>query len=265
MKIKFENPPISELVLATYFNPPIFDLKNEHIGLFWSKVRDQFPTVSQQAPVGGVEAFDSVGSEIFPMPRYWFVAEDEINLLQVQKNAFILNWRRRDAVYPHFHEHLKPTFDKYYSIFSDFVRQETDVAEIGIDLCELTYINTIQPCEYWSGPEDTSHVLPSFSVPAPGVETINSPSFNCTYAFIVTPDLQLRVTIRNAVSTAKPAKPEEPVLIIGIGASGRLGQATKSEADPWFDRAHEAIIDCFVGMTNEEIQHKYWKPVEESK
>ncbi len=67
--------------------------------------------------------------------------------------------------------------------------------------------------------------------------------------------LQLRVTIKNAVASDNP---EEPVLIIEIRASGRLGEASKSDTDPWFDRAHDAIISCFVGMTNEEIQHKYW-------
>lgn len=262
MKIRFQNPPINELVLATYFSPPVFTLRNEHIGLFWSKIRDQFPTVTQQPTIGGLDAFDPVGNEIFPMPRYWFIAEDEINLLQVQKNAFMLNWRRRDADYPHFHEHLKPAFDKYFSIFSDFVTGETETSNLSIDLCELTYINMIRQCDYWSGPDDTPKVLPSFNVPGPGVDAVSSSSFNCTYAFVLEPDLQLRVTIKNAVASDNP---EEPVLIIEIRASGRLGEVSKSVTDPWFDRAHDAIISCFVGMTNEEIQHKYWIPVEDGR
>lgn len=262
MNIKFQNPPINELVLATYFSPPVFSLRNEHIGLFWSKIRDQFPTVVQKPTIGGLDAFEQIGDEVFPMPRYWFIAGDEINLLQLQKNAFMLNWRRHDTEYPHFHEHLKPAFDKYFSVFSDFVTKETDTSALSIDLCELTYINMIRRCEYWSGPEDTSTVLPYFNVPGPGVDAVSLSSFNCTYAFVLEDDLQLRVTIKNAVASDNQ---EEPVLIIEIRASGRLGEASKSDTDPWFNRAHDAIISCFVGMTNEEIQHKYWIPVEEGR
>lgn len=33
MKIRFQNPPINELVLADYLSPPVFTLRSEHIGL----------------------------------------------------------------------------------------------------------------------------------------------------------------------------------------------------------------------------------------
>lgn len=258
MKKKFENPPINELVISTYFNPPFLTLRNEHIGLFWSKIRDEFPTVQQQPPVGGAEAIDMMGGDIFPMPRYWLISDDEITLLQVQRNAFMLNWRRRDADYPHYDEHLKPAFDKYYRAFEDFVRNDVGAPEIKVDLCELTYINVVEACEYWAGPMDTGKVIPSFCAPELNIETQAFPAFNCTYAYPLADDLQLRVSIRNAQSAQNP---EIPVLVFEIRATGRLGQVSKSEADVWYERAHDAIISCFVGMTNSDIQHTYWKPV----
>lgn len=259
MRIKFQNPPINELVMGTYFNPPLANFRNEHVGLLWSKFRDEFPHVAQQPPIGDAEFMMALGGELFPMPRYWFIAEDQVSLLQVQKNAFLFNWRRRDAHdYPHFHENLKPTFDKYYSRFADFVASELDASPLAIDLCELTYINLIERCEYWSGPEDTPNVVPEFVVPRFGVQAASAPAFNCVYAFALAPDLQLTVTVRDARSTIKV---DEPVLVIEIRAQGRLGQVSKSESDPWFDRAHDAVIDCFVRMTNPHIQQTYWKPV----
>ncbi len=260
MKVRFHNPPINELVIATYFNPPLFTLRNEHIGLFWSRIRDEFPAVEQQAPVGGAEAFEHIGGEFFPMPRFWFVAEDNVNLIQLQKNAFMLNWRRRDAQYPHFAENLKPVFDKYFRVFEDFAREDAGVQDIKIDLCELTYINTIDVCEYWQGPQDTAKVIPSFAIPETGIESSAAPAFNCTYVYVPSNDLQLRVSIRNAEVAAKPGT---PVLVLEIKASGRLGQVGKSTADEWFERAHDAIIASFVGMTSEDIQRTYWKPVVE--
>lgn len=260
MTVRFHNPPINELVIATYLNPPLFELRSEHVGLFWSRIRDTFPAVEQQAPLGVAEAFEQVSGEFFPMPRFWFVAEDSINLIQLQKNAFIFNWRRRDTQYPHFSENLKPTFDKYFQVFEDFAREDAGVQDIKIDLCELTYINTIEACEYWQGPQDTAKVIPSFAVPDTGIKLSVAPAFNCTYFYVPSKDLQLRVSIRNGEVTAKPGT---PVLVLEIKANGRLGQVGKSAADEWFDRAHDAIIACFVDMTSKDIQHTYWKPVGE--
>jgi uncharacterized protein (TIGR04255 family) len=258
MKARFESPPINELVIATYFNPPLFALRSEHIGLFWSRIRSEFPTVEQQAPVGVAGALEPLSGELFPMPRFWFVAEDKINLIQLQKNAFMLNWRRQDAEYPHFAENLKPTFDKYFRVFEDFAREDAGVQDIKIDLCELTYINTIEACQYWQGPQDTAAVIPSFVMPDTGIETSAAPAFNCTYVYVLSKDVQLRVGIRNGEATARPGT---PVLVLEIKATGRLGQVGKSAADAWFERAHDAITACFVGMTSKDIQHTYWKPI----
>lgn len=263
MTVKFQNPPINELIITTYFNPPVSNLRNEHVGIFWSQIKEQFPKSSQQIPIGGAEQIIDVNNEIFSMPRYWFISEDEINLLQIQKNAFMLNWRRHEADYPRFNTRLKPFFDKYFSMFYEFIRKHIDASELTIDLCQLTYINVIKRCEFWSGPNDTQHVIPSFSVPDPGVAFQDTTAFNCNYIFDVPPDLQLVVKIRNVVVSPEPNK-SEPVLIMEIQANGRLGRVNKLQTDPWFDRAHEAINECFIGMTNTEIQRKHWKLMEEN-
>ena len=252
MTMKFKNPPINEVIISTYFNPPLHGLRNEHIGLFWHSIKDKFPHVSQQAPVGGMDI--TMRSEIFPMPRYWMIADDDINLIQIQKNAFMFNWRRRDDEYPHY-ENLKPVFDKYYSNFQEFILSETEIERLQIDVCELTYINTIESCDYWSGPGDTQNVIPSFSIPTIGLSPEVDPGYNCAFVYVIADDLQLRVSVRNAQSAENT---EIPVLVLEIRASGRIGSANKSVADSWFDRGHQAIIDCFVGLTNPEIQHKYW-------
>ena len=256
MRVRFEKPPINELVIATYFNPPLFRLRSEHMGLFWAKIREEFSLVEQQPPVGGAEMLEPVSGEFLSMPRFWFIAEDGINLIQLQKNAFMMNWRRREANYPHYAENLKPTFDRYYRLFEDFLSDDVGVSELKIDMCELTYINTIESCEYWQGPQDTNKVIPSFSVPDIKINLSSNPAFNCVYAYAINSDLQLRVTIRNGEAAQKPGT---PVLILEIKAVGRIGGAAKSKADEWFERAHDAIVTCFVNVTNRDIQHSYWQ------
>lgn len=258
MPVKFENPPISELVISTYFNPILNELRSEHVGLFWSSLKKEFPLISQNVPVGGIEIV--AGSEIFPMPRFWITSEDEISLIQIQKNAFMFNWRRREHDYPHY-DNLKAEFDRHFIQFCDFMSSELDIRNPNIDVCELAYINLVEPCEYWSGPHETKNILPSFSSLDIGCTEGEYPSFNDVSVYKMADDLQLRVAVRSAHSAKNP---EIPALVFEIRATGRLGQAQKSDADKWFDRAHTAIINCFLGMTNPEIQHKYWKPIEEA-
>lgn len=258
MSIKFKEPPISELVIATYFNPPLLKLRSEHIGLFWSSIKKEFPTITQNPPHGSID----IGSEgeIFPMPRYWVISKDDISLIQLQKNAFMFNWRRREKDYPHY-DNLKEAFDRHYGHFADFIRDDVGIENPSIDVCELTYINMIEPCEYWSGISDTNTVIPSFFPLTIGRSDIACPSFNAVFAYALDDTLQLRVTIRDAKSKAEPTK---PVLVFEIRATGRLGGVSKSDADKWFDKGHSAIIDCFLGLTNPDIQHTYWIPIEET-
>ena len=92
MRREYESPPINELVVGVYFKPPLIGFRSEHAGLFWNKIRDRFPKASQQAPIASIiDAPD----EVFPLPRYWFIADDESFLIQVQRNALLANWRRQ--------------------------------------------------------------------------------------------------------------------------------------------------------------------------
>jgi uncharacterized protein (TIGR04255 family) len=255
--IAFENPPVDEVVVSTYFNPPLSDFRSEHVGLFWEEIMNEFPVVRQQLPVGTGPG--AIADELFPMPRYWFIAGNEINLIQIQKNAFMFNWRRRDEEYPRFHDNIKPAFDKYYGLFNEFIRKTIEIAELSVDLCELTYVNALEPCEFWAGPQDTARVIPSFSILAPGIDFSGSPEFNCSYAYKIETDMELNISIRVG---PKLEQPEVRLLIFEIKASGRVGKVAKSGTDEWFERAHDAIIKCFLDMTSRNIQNRFWKRVE---
>ena len=262
MSIVFKNPPINEVVVSAYFSPPLSDFRSEHVGLFWEKIRVDFPIVRQQPPVASpVSAGLEVNAdEPFPMPRYWFIADDDISLIQIQKNAFMFNWRRRDDAYPRFHRNIKPAFDRYYGLFSEFIRAEIQDEEPSIDLCELTYINAVERCEFWGGPEETERVIPSFPLLSPGIEVLGPPEFNCNFGYRIESDMQLSIAIRNGVMAQQA---DAPVLIFEIRAGARFGHAQKSEADEWFERAHDSIAQCFVGMTHRDIQSEHWEREED--
>jgi uncharacterized protein (TIGR04255 family) len=253
MSTTFNNPPINEVVVATYFNPPLSELRSEHVGLFWNQIRDDFPVVQQQPPLG--MGPDLSVRELFPMPRYWFIGADEVHLLQLQKDALMLNWRHRDGnEYPQF-PYIKGRFDHYYHVLSEFARTEIGVDEPTVGQCELTYVNVVGVSDYWTRPEETRSVIPSFALPSPGVDFVGHPSFNCQYFYRVEADLRLDVSVRSGPGTVN----DGPRLIFEIKAIGHLGNGSKSAVDAWFDNAHDSIINCFVAMTDQRVQVDYWQ------
>ena len=264
MSTEFNNPPVNEVVVAAYFNPPLSAFRSEHVGLFWERIKSEFPVVRQQPPVGFPPEVgpDGIADELFPMPRYWFVADDEIYLIQVEKNAFIFNWRRRgSSKYPRFYKEIKPAFDKYYSLFDEFIRTETNIARLSIGLCELTYVNTLEQCDFWTGLEDTATVIPSFSAVSPGLDTAELLGFRYQYGYKVAKNLSLNIGIRTGTT---PQKSADPTLVFEIKTTGRPEQTTKFALDKWFEHAHKTIVNCFVGITSRDVQIKYWKQVKET-
>lgn len=255
----FENPPVNEVIVSTYFDPPLTELLSEHIGLFWADIRDEFTQVKQQLPLPGKQSI--VAKETFPMPRYWFIANNEINLIQVQRNAFIFNWRRRDQDYPRYHNDIKVNFDKYYGRFATFLGEKGIATEPTVDMCELCYINAIEPCEYWDNPDHTSRVIPSFSNFDPGVEKENSQGFNCNYLYDIETDMKLNIGISTKIDADQPSN---CMLMFEIRAQGSFARVAKSATDEWFERAHDTIEQCFLKITAPEIQEKYWRPIKDS-
>jgi uncharacterized protein (TIGR04255 family) len=263
-RIKFQQPPINELVIGVYFEQPVFSLRAEHVGLFWSRMRREFPTIQQQPPVatpslGNTFSIEITGSdELFPMPRFWISSKDEATLLQVQKNAFLLNWRKRETAYPHF-EFVKAAFDKYLLMFEEFLRVELNTSTPNVQIAELTYINVIESGEYWRGPLDTSTVIPGFHVAGGSVEALGPPEFNQVATQRVATDMMLTTAIRSARQSSAEGK---PVLVFEFRGVGLLGSADREDVDSWFGRAHDAIGCCFKTLTSPDIQKRYWRPVD---
>jgi uncharacterized protein (TIGR04255 family) len=253
MTVKFKNPPINELVIGVYFEREIPSLRSEHIGLYWSQVRQDFPNIQQQMPVTapGQQLFMSF--ELNPMPRFWLEAQDGSTLTQIQRNAFLFNWRKKDTEYPHF-EAMKAAFYKNKKRFFKFLLEELNEAEPRVQLAELSYINLIESGEYWKGLEDTPKVIPRFSLPVPQEAKTESPDFHQITSQRLAADLTLNTTVRSARSTQAPAK---PVLIIEYRATGLLLDA--DALDSWFNRAHDAIGHCFTEMTNRDIHETHWQ------
>jgi hypothetical protein len=177
--------------------------------------------------------------------------------MQIQKNAFIFNWRKRGTEYPHF-ENVKSSFDKYFEQYSLFLKKELNIEGINIQITELTYSNLIDSGQYWADPSDTPRLIPTLSIPDPGIPIEGKPDFNYLTAYKLASDLTLNVAVRIGRKATEAGK---AVLVFELRALGALAAASKMDADAWYNRAHEAIGRCFTAMTNPDIQRQHWQPV----
>jgi uncharacterized protein (TIGR04255 family) len=259
-KLKFKNPPINELVVGVYFERDILQLRSEHVGLFWGTIRESFPKIQQQSPISrpnipplGVMFEVASPGEVFPLPRFWLEDADSCYLIQIQKNAFLLNWRRRDAAYPHF-EVVKEKFDENFKLYKNFLKRELGV-EPTIQMVDLNYVNVIHVCDYWRGPSDTSKIIPSFRLPVAEAKVMEHPGFNQ----LTMQKFSQSLTVTTGIRLVRMVTTKEPALHFELRAVGLIGSGSTSEADRWFEHAHEVLGDCFVKMTNPAIQKKYWK------
>jgi uncharacterized protein (TIGR04255 family) len=247
MREKLSHPPVIELIIGVYFKPPLLDLHNYHLGIFWEKIRDGYPRVEQRDPIGNL--YIEVPGELFPMPRYWFTSKDETHLVQVQRNGFLLNWRKRNAEYPSY-DPVKAEFDRVFNIFSTFIHSIKTEAQILVDRCELTYLNVIEKSDYWSGPDDTANVVPTYQ----SLGEYPIAAFNVQQA----QNIDAITSIATALRTVDRKADSASVLQLEIRAAGQLGGKSKGEADAWFTMAHDLTGNTFRSLTNRDIRENHW-------
>jgi uncharacterized protein (TIGR04255 family) len=150
----FERPPVNEVILSMQF-ATLEKMKSVHMGLLWARFRAEYPDVSEQAAITAV--FETFGTpaepeplvqlEQFlspPMPRYWFEKRGTPELLQVQQDRILHNWRKHEneTIYPRY-ETLRERFRSEVDRFVAFLKEEK-IGELRPNQCEVTYTNIIE-------------------------------------------------------------------------------------------------------------------------
>ena len=262
-RIKFENPPINELVIAL-FHMPITELKAQHIGSYWDRIRGKYPLCDQQQPVMSLpdvpQAFADVPGELFPLPRFWFYNNTHPTLIQVQRNAFMLNWRRAtalpDAEYPHY-EAVAKNFWEELGNYQRFVQELVGGKLDPLQRCELTYINIITASEFFAAPSQIGNVLPALaSLSALEADDRQLAGITGTFTYRVNPTLFIDLAIR----LGRRADTNELGVICELKAHGVPSDLSLEGARAWFGTAHDATYRLFLDSTAKAVQEKIWKP-----
>jgi len=155
----FRKPPIAETVLSLQFEP-IPGLASAHLGLLWERFRQELPLIEEHPPLPPVfETFDIplpaqlevTIEEKPPVPRVWFVNETKTELIQMQPDRFIHNWRKMEGIepYPHY-EPIRERFRSEVAVLEEFLNDEKLGAMVA-NQCEITYVNHVEPSAVWTG------------------------------------------------------------------------------------------------------------------
>ena len=265
-RVKFKNPPITELAIALFY-PPITELKSQHIGLYWQQVFEKYPICEQQNPIidqtrpEASATLQTAPGEIFPLPRFWFQSGEHPMLLQLQRNGFMLNWRRGEktaekADYPQY-EHVEKQFWEEFEKYTVFIREVVGGQLQAVDRCELTYVNLIdRDPEYFSRPSDLKNVLPLLNglceIYQGAHELLNA---SIVYKFSDNLLLEIVTKLGRRIDT------QDQIALMQLRAHGNPAETSFDGARDWYRSAHDAIYETFRSITNERVQTDLWKPL----
>lgn len=255
--VRFSKPPVTELVFDISFRLPR-RMQTAHVGAFWSIIRGDFPSASDKAPVPPMQVPPRPGqlvetnievSDVPPLRRTWFEDTEKRELIQLQDDRFIYNWRRKGLDDPYLgYDSIQPLFERRLVALQKFL------GEVGLGAMdyvgfELTYVNQIGPM----------NGLGSVALHAALVDHVRD---EARERFLPRPEVVTTVSMY--------ALPEDGGILRvqsqGTATSLRIDLAARTDAAgrddsyrrKWFDLAHTWIIRGFKDATSPEFHGAHW-------
>lgn len=253
---KYRNPPVNEVAIGIGFEP-LKDFKIPHSGLFWEKIKDNFPHCEHAVPLGIEKNEATDPSTGIPLPRLFFFSQDKDKLIQLQNGRFYFNWRKREklAGYPSYKK-IKTIYDDYLKLFSGFV-EENKLGSLKILNCELNYVNQFPKDEIWENLEDMKKIIPILDLENFGRGFLKNPeklNWETIFSFPENRGV-LIVRIKKGTRTIDTY----PVLALEMIAQGLGEDKSKESVESWFEMAHEWIVRGFTDITALKIQEEVWE------
>jgi uncharacterized protein (TIGR04255 family) len=259
----FDNPPVVETVLSLQFEE-LSAMQVAHLGLFWRKVKDRFPKTEARpalAPIierspepvlRGRIKFEV--AETLELPRLLLLNSAGSEMIQVQRDRFIKNWRKAgpEDQYPHYEPVIKPAFARDLKEFESFLAEE-QLGTVKVNQCEVTYVNHIVSGEGWQQPSDIDQIFTFWthaSTPAPG----RAEDFGIHMRFPIRDNNEQPIgRLYVDVQPALRASDNLQMYVMNLTARGQYGPGLE-----FFDIGRKWIVKSFEQLTTEHM-HRIWR------
>jgi len=263
----FKAPPVTEVVLGVQFNT-IERFLSPHLGLVWERFKSNFPHIEERPSIppsfetfgAHPQLFPAIGLQIITvaeMPRVFFINSDKTQLLQVQKDRFLHNWRKVETggTYPRF-ERMLETFESGFRTFVDVVA-ELNLGTVTPNQCEVSYINQIPIPE----DGDLYSIIDKLFAQHTDKMILDDLARPEDFRFL------LRYVIRDndnapagrLIVSAEPARRSDGVTIIQLTLTAR-GKPSSSDilgTVEFLERGRLHVVRAFTKLTSLEM-HKEW-------
>ena len=264
----FVNPPINELALAVQFEPQTVDYMQT--AKYRERVKEDFPQREEQIarpPIG--ESFTApapglpihIGMIEMPtMPRFWFLSEDEAELVQLQHDLLAFNWRRRSAgaAYPGYgacRSNLQRLLAELESVLAE---DEDRPRTLTPNWCEVTYINQVEPEAGADARPPLSKVLRGIEVPPTDGFLPEMEEGQIGLRFLIPGTDGPRGRLTATTASAVRNETQVPIWVITI-TTKTLAQGDGIDAAlEALDSGHEWCAKSFIELTSEEM-HERWQ------
>ncbi len=264
---EFETPPVIEVVLGVQFER-LESLHAPQLGHVWQAFRDRFPKTEEHPPLE--PAFEQFGQKhlnqtgvrlemlsAFPPPRIWFLNEAGTELVQIQQDRFVRNWRKRSEGNPY------PRYAFLRGEFANDFRQFVDIASplgfgpVQANQCEITYVNIIAAGEGWTAPGELAEVFTQFrsEYSDQGMGLPEEAAVNSRYVIKDgdTPIGRLHVAIAPVVRESDGTS----AFRFSLTARGIPRDESLEGVLAFLDQGHEVIVRSFASLTTPKM-HQIW-------
>ena len=266
----FANPPVEEVALSVQF-ASLAKLDSPGIARYWESVRDRFPAWQDAAALPQVlEQFGAPQVELHRLElqldparaprRALFTNSDGDELVQVQHDRFVRNWRRTasPARYPRYdalRERFRADLDGFLEVLAAI-----GSPAMSANQCELTYVNLIPTAEVWQQHSQVGNVIG----PLGG---------SYSDSFLHEPELA-EASFRYLIPSPNGTKPcgrlhvhvaphhrlpdGDALLRVVLTARGRPFSDDAAGALAWLDVGHDFLVRAFASLTTVAM-HRQWE------
>lgn len=264
---EFSHPPVYEMVLSAQFMP-LSTMHVAHLGLLWQDLRDAYPITEEHPPIdASLEQLDIRQAEpapqiqlvtTLPFPRVWYLNEDGSELIQVQQDRLVHNWRQVEGreIYPRY-DRLIGMFEREIDTFNRFVERE-QLGSVTPTQYEVTYINHVTNKHIDNPPANLEKIVTLWSANYGDPFELKSEGteFAARYALHDGDGNRfggLYISANPAIRKADG----EIILQLTLTARGRVDDQDFSSMRQFMDNAHDTLVRSFAAITTP-LMHEAW-------